>query len=995
VGARVHLVLAAVLVLPLIVAPAPVAGEEVPDFLDPEHHAAIDDALLHGTVTPPGTDHRHATAEIAAYDDLVQGYPDLTEDELIGRYFKDGRFGPVEDVDREYWPRSDVRVVRDAEWGVPHIYGETDEAMAFGAGYVAAEDRLVIMEALRALGRGEAFELLEHSETWLADMEMARLYGYTEDEFQAQIDRLPEVYGEIGQEAVDALDEYVAGINHYLAEAARGEVPIPQGLADLGVELPGPWRTTDVVAIVRALFGAGGGNELDNAARYLDLVDRFGQERGTAIYEDFRDRHNEDGPVHTTRRFPYLQTDVDPLRAEGNVLGFENGNGGGGGSDVFPFSGRDAQDGEARRSADQLRALADEGDVDLSRLRLPLPDGPAPLPSGGMSNYLVVDGGLSATGHPILLGGPQAAYFSPQILMEYELHSPTIHARGSGFPGLSAVVIFGRTQDYAWTPTAGGSDMIDTYVVELCDPEGGEPDEDSYHYIYEGECIEMDRRLVREAPDEMADYLPDIYVERTVHGPVVARGEVNDTPVAVARKRSTYMKELDPAISIIRMNRNEATTGEDFVDIFATHNLSTNWAYANRDEIAYVHGGLYPLRPDDVHPDFPVWGNGDWEWEQDGDGEDAYLDIRQHPHDVAPERGYFTSWNNRPAPGWGASDAKWGFGPIYRDDLLQDPLGGAEPGSIDPVRLTQIMEEAGLTDLRGSHVLPLALRVLDAGSAPSAREERMRELLEEWHADGALRRDPDEYVPGEHSYEHGSAIAIMDEWWERLIRAVFDPVVGDAAEMSPHGFDNAPGPMGSAYQDGYYGEVWTDLGMLLGEEVASPHSQTYCGSDEAGVDGRLEDCAERLWRALEEAGDALASGALGTGIGGSDDPDDWDANAEEDRIRFLPAAALSMHWVNRPTSQVLAMFGAQDDAPGPGDRGPDDRRDDRPRDDSRRDGAPHDDRATEGRSPAAAPHAALPETGAGLPVALALTALLAGAALAGLRPRNRVRRGGR
>ena len=53
-----------------------------------------------------------------------------------------------------------MTVVRDARWGEPHIFGVTDDDMAFGAGYVAAEDRYAIMELLRALGRAEAFELL-------------------------------------------------------------------------------------------------------------------------------------------------------------------------------------------------------------------------------------------------------------------------------------------------------------------------------------------------------------------------------------------------------------------------------------------------------------------------------------------------------------------------------------------------------------------------------------------------------------------------------------------------------------------------------------------------------------------------------------------------------------------------------------------------------------------------------------------------------------------
>ena len=55
---------------------------------------AADDAQLHGTITPPGADTRHATTEIAAYDDLVQGYPTLTDEELRNRYFKHADLRP-------------------------------------------------------------------------------------------------------------------------------------------------------------------------------------------------------------------------------------------------------------------------------------------------------------------------------------------------------------------------------------------------------------------------------------------------------------------------------------------------------------------------------------------------------------------------------------------------------------------------------------------------------------------------------------------------------------------------------------------------------------------------------------------------------------------------------------------------------------------------------------------------------------------------------------
>jgi acyl-homoserine lactone acylase PvdQ len=829
-----------------------------PQFLD-----SIEDAQLHGTVTPPGADNAHATTEIAAYDDLVQGYPKLTMDELQHRYFKTHLFGAVIDAGRTYEPRPGVTVVRDKQWGEPAISGDTDGDMAFGAGWVAAEDRLPIMELLRALGRAEAFQLLGTTPAWLADGEMARLYGYTEEEWQEQLDRLPRVYGKPGADIVAMIDEYVKGVNAYIASTGQTAAP---------------WKPTDVVAAVatvRALFGAGGGAEMNDAAVLAGLSKDFGAKAGREIYEDFRSRDNADGPVHTTHRFPYDERDagaVDPRSTAVDTSG-------------------------SGSSAAELAALAERSRIRWERLKLSTPSGVINLSHpNSMSNHLVVGASRTTNGRPLLLGGPQAGYFSPQILLDYEIHSPTIHARGAGFPGLSVIVVMGRTQNYAWTPTAGGSDMIDTYVEKLCNPDGGAVDEDSRFYEFKGKCIAMDRRTLRQAPAG-APY-PDLIAERTVHGPVVSRATLKGKPVAVSQKRSSYGKELDSAVSILKMNRDEAKTGGDFVSIFReSHNLSTNWSYVNDHEIAYVHGGLYPVRPKTVDPDLPVWGTGEWEWKTDADGNDVYLGREQVPYEVAPKRDYFVSWNNRPAPRWNSSDAQWGHSSIYRAKLLEDAILAQKPHSIDPVRLVQMMEQAGLTDLRGRYVAPLALRVLAAAKDVPPREEKMIALLRAWLGEGALRRDGDK----NGDYDQSAAVAIMDAWWEKLIRAVYDPVVGDASRI-PLPFDNAPGAGGSAYQDGFYGYLWTDFSQLLGDKVKSPTSRVYCGgSKDAG--GTLPECAKRVLGSLVAAGDQLASDQ------GTDDPAQWTSNAEGERIRFLPGAALSMHWVNRPTTQQIAMFG--------------------------------------------------------------------------------------
>lgn len=57
--------------------------------------------------------------------------------------------------------------------------------------------------------------------------------------------------------------------------------------------------------------------------------------------------------------------------------------------------------------------------------------------------------------------------------------------------------------------------------------------------------------------------------------------------------------------------------------------------------------------------------------------------------------------------------------------------------------------------------------------------------------------------------------------------------------------------------------------------------------------------------ALDEAARAVAEDQ------GSEDPDEWSKSSSDEEIVFLPNVALAMHWVNRPTTQVLAMFGRE------------------------------------------------------------------------------------
>jgi acyl-homoserine lactone acylase PvdQ len=205
--------------------------------------------------------------QLGKYAGLLYGASSLT-DAGLGRYFDDESFGvPAGQVTRTEQPGPDVTIYRDAR-DVPHIYGSTDAAAAFGAGYAQAEDRLFLMDVLRHYGKGTlasflgsscAFEQMDHDELLLAP--------YTQAQAEAQVSRMASSNGQVGQLAKTMLDSYVAGVNAYVKATQTDPQLLP---ADYGAALtsPQPWDDTDVVAIaglIGGIFGRGGGFETADA----------------------------------------------------------------------------------------------------------------------------------------------------------------------------------------------------------------------------------------------------------------------------------------------------------------------------------------------------------------------------------------------------------------------------------------------------------------------------------------------------------------------------------------------------------------------------------------------------------------------------------------------------------------------------------------------------------------------------------------------------------
>jgi acyl-homoserine lactone acylase PvdQ len=815
-------------------------GAGTPAFAD----TPADRATTAFSVLPPGNGDvwgptaRHRADQIRLYD----GLESVAANGTLGRpgsaapHYKHAGLTPKRVV-REERPRPNVRIQWD-EWGVPYISASTIGEASFAAGWVIAQTRLGLLEALRRLGRGGVVETL--TATSAPGGGPRPQINYSDAELEAGVE---ELFAEAGDDADDlraGLKGYVDGINAWLS-VNRTKIPwnlqLPFGLGRIAN--PKPWKAADVAAsavVINDVFGVGGGGELGAARTLRTLREQLGEEMGLALYEDLR-RPDPGATTHTPAANGYPKYAASP--------------------------------GDAPTS--------DPGPLDPRSLAMPdanTPVSAADMPRRpSMSNYAVVGGERTVSGRPVLIGGPQMGYFSPEIVAEVVVRTPDFEARGIAVPGLGPVLIAGRTAEYAWTPTSGGTDATDVRAELLCEPDGSTPTRASRHYVFRGECRPMTRR--RGAPANTA--------WRTIHGPVLSWGSVDGKPVGFAHERLDRTSTAVSALGFYRMQTGKTKTAEDFVAAARTITLSLNLGYANADEIAYAHTGRYPVRAPGTRNDLPVWGTGDWEWR-------GRLDPRHQPAEIRPAAGLTLSWNNIPAPGW-TGEGWWGGNVRHRADALADRFKNATGLSLDEI--VRRHQDAATEDVEAVALVRATERLLGTSSAPSKQADTVRRMLRDWVAAGAHRRDAnrDQRVDA-------PAATLVAPFTEELVRRTYKARLGDDAVRRLPISDDRPGPIGSAYQSGWFSPLAREIDRASGAAERPAGVPAMCGDDAAA-------CRAVVWDALGAAYGRARSSQL-----------PWDRNSPTrwrsvaPSILFLPVITLpkAMRWQNRPTFEQVSAF---------------------------------------------------------------------------------------
>ena len=751
--------------------------------------------------------------QLPLYDGLTPLRSNVTRAD-IDRLYLPENFQPVGATREEATGRPGLQIIYDS-YGVPHVTGRTRYDLAFGAGWVTARDRGLLI----AVGRGparaavadipgiNAFSLVTSAQSYVPSPEV-------EAQVTAQQALLVRTYGAKGRQVLRDAQAYADGINAYWR--ANNVTQQPATVNDV----------LAVTAFIGSIFGAGGGDEPRNADLLAKLTRQLGPVRGYDAWEDVMLADDPEAPTTTDRFFDYGPLTGGPVR--GSVV-------------IDPGS---IQNFDPRAPA----AVA-------------TPAASAP-PRKQASNWLIASPQRSLSANSLAVMGPQLGYYYPEIVQQIHLEGPGIHAQGVAVPGLAMYILIGRTENYAWSLTSAGHDVRDVFAEQLCNPDGSAATRASTHYVYAGQCRPFQTVNAGVLGGQAISF------QQSVHGPVIGTATVGGKPYALARKRSTYGRDALNLGALKDMTEGKARTPQAFYRVANQFGFTFNWGYVSRRATAFFSSGRLPVRAPGLDRRLPTLGSGDYEWR-------GFLRRLQHPHDEGGPDGLLLNWNNRSARGF-----------MHGDD---EPYGSAQrvelfdkwPAKARIQDVVGIMNRAATEDVR-SPVWPVISRVLASpGPAPSARDARVVQILDDWVARDAPRVDAD----NDGRWDDAGPV-ILDNLWRRLADAVMRPVFGDLLGDldSVRGLG---GQSGHSYVD-------KDLRTLLGDPVRGRFHLRYCGN------GSPAACRASLWAAVHSAADDLAT-MLGP------DPTAWRGTAS--KTGFTPGLIPdTFRTTNRPTfQQVLEL----------------------------------------------------------------------------------------
>jgi acyl-homoserine lactone acylase PvdQ len=180
-----------------------------------------------------------------------------------------------------------VRIDRDT-WGVPHVFGESSEAVLYGAGYAEAQDRLADMEQSRRRALGRLAEVLGPSAVQSDIVSRQRLPEKAD---------LLRMYAALPAEYQRMLQAYVDGVNRAIADIEADPAhKTPYEFTQWGVK-PERWALTDFLAMIASFPRGRGGSEVTNLAFLQAMTRQHGEAKARQLFNDLVPVSDPDTPT--------------------------------------------------------------------------------------------------------------------------------------------------------------------------------------------------------------------------------------------------------------------------------------------------------------------------------------------------------------------------------------------------------------------------------------------------------------------------------------------------------------------------------------------------------------------------------------------------------------------------------------------------------------------------------------------------------------------------
>lgn len=483
-----------------------------------------------------------------------------------------------------------VEIIVD-QWGIPHIYAETEADLFFAQGFNAARDRLFQLEVWRRQTNGTVAEIL-------GPRELKRDIGTRLFRFRGDMEAEMQYYHPRGKLIITS---FVRGVNAYIDLTEKNPGLLPMEFELLGIK-PGKWTPEAVISRHQGLLG-NIGDELETGR----LVALVGAEKAREI--------NWFHPKQPTLE---LDPKIDPQRLFDDILELYDAY-----RRPVRFQPEDLVASVRNADLEQYRNLAGKWDTDYERQKKE-----ERLSIG--SNNWVVNGEHTQSGYPMMANDPHRTQAVPSLRYMAHLVGPGWNVIGGGEPEIPGISI-GHNEYGAWGLTVYSTDAEDLYVYQI------NPDNPN-QYWYKGAWEDM--RIIRDTIPVKGQKPAAVELKYTRHGPVCYEDRAHNLAYAV---RCGWLEVGgSPYLASLRMD--QARNWEEFREACNySHIPGENMVWADRKgNIGWQAVGIAPIRRN-WSGMVPVPGDGSYEW-------DGYLPIKAKPHVYNPESGLFYTANANVTP---------------------------------------------------------------------------------------------------------------------------------------------------------------------------------------------------------------------------------------------------------------------------------------------------------------------------------------------------------